>query len=284
MKTGEYRAIKELREIPLALGMILFMITVFDLGHQETGARTAKHLVRRARHDVAIRNRIRVNARDDKRVDVRDIGDEVRADFLRNVGERRVIKLEGIRAHTGPNELRTLALRDFTNFVHVETPRLLIRTIRNLLEILAGEADLPTMRKVTAVGNRNAHDFVAVLQERAINGAIRGGTGIRLNVHVFAAEELLTARNRKILDLVDILVSFVITRGRITLRILVRKSRTTRLEDVLYRVTFRRDHLESRSFKLRLLLDQIVNFWIGGLKMRITFYRHSFFLNRVKTL
>ena len=101
---------------------------------------------------------------------------------------------------------------------------------------------------------------------------------------MFAAEELLTARNRKILDLVDILVSFVITRGRITLRILVRKSRTTRLEDVLYRVTFRRDHLESRSFKLRLLLDQIVNFWIGGLKMRITFYRHSSFLNRVKTL
>lgn len=225
-----------------------------------------------------------MNARDDKRVDVGDIGDKVRADFLRNVGERRVIKLERIRAHTGPNELRTLALRDFTNFVHVETARLLIRTIRNLLEILAGEAYLPTMRQVTAVGNRNAHNFVAVLQKRAINGAIRGRTGIRLNVHVFAAEEFLTARNREILDLVDILVSFVITRGRITLRILVCKSRTTRLEDVLYRVTFRRDHLERRSLKLRLLLDQIVNFWIGGLKMRITFYRHSFFLNRVKTL
>ena len=279
LERREDGAIDALRKVPLRFGVIFRLVTVFDLRQNETGARAAKHLVRGAGNDVAIWNRVRMDARDDKRVNMGNVGDQVSVDFLRDLGERGVIELERIRAHPGPNHFRTFAEGDFANFVHIETPGFLIRAIRDLLEVHPGEADFPAVREVPAVRNRNAHHLVARLQKGAINGAVRRGAGIRLNVGVFATEQFLSAGDREVFKIVDDFVPFVITGAGITFAIFVRKNRTAGFHHRRRGVTFRRDHFQRRVFHLDLPLNQVVNFRIFRLQIRITFDAHSSLLS-----
>ena len=220
-----------------------------------------------------------MNAGDDKRVNMGDIGDQIRVDFLRDFGERGVIELERVRAHPGPNHFRTFAEGDFADFVHIETPGFLVRAVRDLLEVHSGEADFPAVRQVAAVRNRNAHHFVARLQQRAVNGAVRRGAGIRLNVGVFATEQFFSASDREIFEIVDDFVPFVITGARVTFAIFVRENRTAGFHHRRRGVTFRRDHFQRRVFHLDLPLNQVVNFRVFRLQIGITFDAHCSLLS-----
>ena len=216
-----------------------------------------------------------MNAGDNERVDMRDIGDKIRANLFRDRSKSGVIKFERIGAHADPDKLRLFATRDFANLVHVETTGFLIRTVRDLDVVFSRETHLPTMSKVSAVRHGNAHNLIADVEERAIYGVVRRRAGIRLNVHMFATEESLAALDRKVLNLVDELVPFVIARARIAFRILVRENGTAGFKNVFDRIALRGDHLEGRALVIRLFLNKIVNLSVGRLKIRLTFNGHG---------
>ena len=55
---------------------------------------------------------------------------------------------------------------------------------------------------------------------------LRLAAGVRLHVHVIAAEQLLRAIDRELLDHVDVLAAAIPTVARITLGVLVRQDRS----------------------------------------------------------
>ena len=74
-------------------------------------------------------------------------------------------------------------------------------------------------------------DRVARLQRRHVDGHVRLRAGVRLDVRVVGAEELLRAVDRELLDLVDDLAAAVIALARVALRVLVRRRRADCLQD-----------------------------------------------------
>ena len=65
--------------------------------------------------------------------------------------------------------------------------------------------------------------------EREVDGEVRRAARVGLHVDVLGAEELLEARDRELLDLVDGLLALVVALVRVALGVLVREDRAGRL-------------------------------------------------------
>ena len=68
---------------------------------------------------------------------------------------------------------------------------------------------------------REAHDPVARLQQRVVDGRVGLRAGVRLDVRVLGAEQRLRAVDRELLDDVDVLAAAVVALARIALGVLV---------------------------------------------------------------
>ena len=67
-------------------------------------------------------------------------------------------------------------------------------------------------REVAAVGEREAEHRVARLEQRVIDGGVGLRAGVRLDVRVLGAEQLLGAVDRELLGDVDVLAAAVVAR------------------------------------------------------------------------
>ena len=76
-----------------------------------------------------------------------------------------------------------------------------------------------TVREVTTVGEVHSEDRVAVIQRSHQHRHVRLCSGVRLNVGMFGAKDLLRAIDRGLLDDVCKLTSTVIALTRISFRI-----------------------------------------------------------------
>ncbi len=70
---------------------------------------------------------------------------------------------------------------------------------------------------------REAHDRVARLQQRVVDGRVRLRARVRLHVGVLGAEQRLGAVDRELLDHVDVLAAAVVALARVALGVLVRQ-------------------------------------------------------------
>ena len=70
-------------------------------------------------------------------------------------------------------------------------------------------------------GQRQAHDRVAGLQQRVVDGGVGLRAGVRLDVGVLGAEQRLGAVDRELLDDVDVLAAAVVALARVALGVLV---------------------------------------------------------------
>ncbi len=66
------------------------------------------------------------------------------------------------------------------------------------------------MGEVPAVGERQAHDLVAGVDQRVQHGSVRGGARVGLDVRVLGAEEALGAVDRDGLGDVDLFAPAVV--------------------------------------------------------------------------
>ena len=172
-----------------------------------------------------------MNSRRDKPGDVRDVREQIRADFARDfahafeVNDTRI----GTRAH-GDHFWFMLA-RHLCELVVINLFAVLADAVVDNFEKFAGKIRLVAMRQVPAVRQIHRQHFVAGLQHGKINGHVRAAAGVRLDVHVFRAKKFFRAVNRKLLDRVNVFAAAIPAFFRITLGVFVRQHRALRLQN-----------------------------------------------------
>jgi hypothetical protein len=93
------------------------------------------------------------------------------------------------------------------------------------VEPLAGEGDLGAVGEVAAVRQAHGQHRLARLDERAVGGQVRAGPGVRLQVGVLRAEQLLGPLDADRLGLVDLAAAAVVAASGVALGVLVRQGR-----------------------------------------------------------
>ena len=159
----------------------------------------------------------------DKPGDVGDVSQEIRIHGIGNRSPFREIEPARISCGANHNQLRAMLLREFPDGVHVDAFRLGINAIVNDIVVPAREVLLQPMAQMPAVIELQRQNGVARFQNRVVGSHIRLSAGVRLNIYMVNAEELLGAIYRQGFDAIHELTTVIVTRCRITLGILVRQ-------------------------------------------------------------
>ena len=93
-----------------------------------------------------------------------------------------------------------------------------------------GDVDLHPVGEVAAVGELEAHQRVAGLEQRVVDRRVGLRARVRLDVGVLGAEQLLGAVDRQLLGDVDVLAAAVVALAGIPLGVLVGEHRALALE------------------------------------------------------
>ena len=228
---------------------------LFVVGEDQTAARTAQGLVGRRRHDVGVGQGRGMEPRGDQPRDMRHIDHQVRPDAVRDRGEPLEIDDPRIRRRARHDQFRVLLFRELLDLVVVDPVRRRVDPVGDEVVVFAREVDRASVREVSPVGERHSEHRVAVLKQRDVNGGVRLGTAVRLDVREAAAEEFFRPLDREVLDDVDLLAPAVVAVGGITLGVLVRQDGSGGEQDRLGDEVLRRDQLDPVSLTVELRLD-----------------------------
>ena len=234
------------------------LLRVLLLAEDHPGARAAERLVGRRRDDVGAElDRVRVQARGDQAGEVRHVDHQQRADLVGDLAEAREVELARIGRPAGEQQLRAVLARDARDLVHVDQAGLAVDLVGGDVVEAAGDVDLHAVREVAAVGERQAHDRVAGLQQRVVDGGVRLRAGVRLDVRVLGAEQRLRAVDRELLGDVDPLAAAVVAAARIALGVLVGQHRALAFEHRARHEVLRGDQLERALLALELAAQRL---------------------------
>src|SRR5207302_7081014 len=120
---------------------------------------------------------------------------------------------------------------------------------------LAAEVDRRPVREVAALVELHAHELVAGLEQGEVDGHVRRRPGVGLDVGMLGTEELLAARARQLLDLVDDRVAAVVALAGVALGVLVGEDRARGLQHLSRGEVLRRDQLERGVLPLEFSVD-----------------------------
>ena len=221
--------------------------------HAAAGA--AERLVDRGGDDVGVGHRVGVQAGGDEPGEVGHVDHQVGADRVGDRAEALEVEDARVGAPAGEQQLRLALVGDPLDLVHVDQAVLGADLVRRDVVEAAGDVDLHPVAEVAAVGQRQAHDRVAGLQQRVVDGGVGLRAGVRLDVDVVAAEQLLRAVDRELLDDVDVLAAAVVALAGIALGVLVREDAALALEDRLGHEVLRGDHLQRAPLAIELEVD-----------------------------
>jgi len=110
---------------------------------------------------------------------------------------------------------------EFFDFVVINALVFFFHAVGHEFVHAAGEVERMAVRQVATVGKIHAQHGVARLQGGHVDGDVCGGAGMRLDVGVFGAEQLLGAIDRELLDLVGVFAAAVVTLAGIAFGVLV---------------------------------------------------------------
>jgi hypothetical protein len=164
---------------------------VLGLADHRAAARAAQDLVRREGDDVGVGHRARDRLAGDQADEVGGVDHEDRADLVGHLAEGG--EVDGARdgGAAGDDHLRLVLARQVAHLVVVDVLGVLGHAVVHGVEPLAREADLGAVGEVAAVRQRHREHRVARLQERAVDGDVRAGAGVRLQVRVLAPNSSL---------------------------------------------------------------------------------------------
>ena len=185
--------------------------------------------------------------------EVGHVDEQVGADLVGDLAEAREVELARIRRPAGHDHLRPLLAGDPRDLVHVDHAGLAVDAVGDDLIQASGGVELHAVREVAAVGELEAHQLVAGLQQRVVDGDVRLRAGMRLHVDVVGAEQRLGAVDRELLGHVDELAAAVVAAAGIALRVLVGQHRALGLEHRHRHEVLGRDHLERPLLAVELL-------------------------------
>ena len=122
--------------------------------------------------------------------DVRHIHHQVSAHLVRHLAEALEINGSGVCAGSCDNHFRSALLRDTQDFIVIQHT-IVVDSVRNHVKIGSGEVRGASVCQVSAVGQILSHDGIARLQHGELYCHIGLRAGMRLYVHILAAEEFL---------------------------------------------------------------------------------------------
>ena len=191
-------------------------------------ARAAEGLVDRGGDDVGVLDRVRVLAGGDEAGEVGHVDHQLRADRVGDLAERGEVELARVGRPAGDDHLRPVLVGEPRDLVHVAAVVLAAHVVGDDLVELARDVQLHPVGEVAAVVERHAHDRVAGLEHRHVGGVVGLGAGVRLDVGVLGAEQLLGAVDRELLGDVDLLAAAVVAAAGVALGVLVGEHRARR--------------------------------------------------------
>jgi hypothetical protein len=189
--------------------------------------------------------------------EVRHVDHQQRADLVRDLPEALEVQEPRVGRPAGEDHLRAALLGDPLDRVHVDPARLAVDLVGRDVVQPARDVDLHPVREVAAVGQREAHQRVAGLEQRVVDGGVGLRAGVRLDVRVLGAEQGLRAVDRQLLDDVDVLAAAVVALAGIALGVLVRQHGALALEDRLRHEVLGGDHLQRVLLPAQLALDRL---------------------------
>ena len=162
-----------------------------------------------------------------------------------------------IGAAARDDHLRLVLFGQAREFVVIDALVVLAHAVGHDLVGLAGKIQRMAVRQVAAVRQIHAEDGVAGLQHGGVGGLIGLRAGVRLDVGVLGAEELLGAVARQVLDDVGELAAAVVALAGIAFGVLVGEDAAGGFEDRLGGEVLAGDQFEARILALGFLLNRV---------------------------
>ena len=185
---------------------------------------------------------------------MRHVDHEIGADRVGDLAEALEVEHARIGRKAGDDHLRLFGQRLGGQRVVVDLAVVGADAVLHGAEKLAGEIHLGAVREVAAMIEAHAEDGVARIDQRQVGRGIGLRAGVRLDVGVVGAEELLGAIDGELLGHVHEFAAAVVTLARITFRVLVGQHRALGLEHARTGVVLRGDQLDVVFLALALAL------------------------------
>ena len=196
------------------------------------------------------------------------IGEEQGAHLIGNGAEGGEVPDARVGGGAGHDHPRPVLAGQRADLVHVDQVRLAVDVVRHEVVVLPAEVDRRPVGEVPTLVEAQPQDGVAALEQRVVDGHVGLGAGMRLDVDVLGAEELLRAIARQVLGHVDDLAAAVVATAGVALGVLAGQDRAHRLEHGQARVVLGCDQLEVAAGALLLVTDDLPDLGILGLERR----------------
>ncbi|MNQ94298.1 hypothetical protein D3C85_1098080 [compost metagenome] len=229
--TGEHRGVEFLLDFRIGAGQ------------DQAATRAAQGLVGGAGDHVGERQRVGVQTGGDQAGDVGHVDEQQGADLVGDGAEAGEIQGARIGAEPGDYHLRLVFDGQALDFGVVDQAILIDAVLHGVVQLARGR-HLGAVGQVAAVGQAHAEDGIAGIDQRQVHGRVGRGTGVRLDVGVVGAEQLLGPIYCKLLDHVDMLATAVVALARIAFGVLVGQAAALGLHDPFACVVFRGDQLD----------------------------------------
>jgi hypothetical protein len=215
---------------------------------------------------IDVAHRAGVGAARDQSGDVRDIGDQDRADLPGDLGEAGEVDGPGDGGAAAEDQLRALPEGQVPHLVQFGPPGVGTDAVLHAAEPRPGRRHPPAVRQMPAHRQGHAHDGVAGLEEGQVDGEVRGRARVGLDVGVLDAEQGLRPVDRQRLDPVDVLLALVVALPGVALGVLVLQHRAGRLQHGGGDVVLTGDQPQGVRLQLLLGRDQGGEFGVCLLK------------------
>ncbi|MNC22806.1 hypothetical protein D3C75_708130 [compost metagenome] len=183
---------------------------------------------------------------------VSHIHHEERADIIGNGTKRFKVNSARVCTCTGNNQFRTVFEGGFAHFIIINQECIFLHAISYEVIQQSGGIYRTSVRQMTAVSEIHAEHSVTGIQCGQINCHIGLSTGMRLDIGMISAEQLLGTVTGKVLYDIDIFTAAIVAFARITFSIFIRKNRTHR-----FHYSFTDDILRSNKLNVGTLTVQL---------------------------
>ncbi len=218
-------------------------------------ARATQRFVRGGGDEIGDLQRIVMQSRRDQTGVVGHVDEQFRADLAGDFREFWVWNFAGIGAGAGDDQLWLVFARKAGHLIEVDAVGVARHSVGHEVIQHAGDVQLHAVRQMPAMGQIEPQHRIARLHRGQIHGEIRLAAGVRLNVGVFRAEELLGAIAGQRFHDVDIFAAAVIAPTRIALRVFVREHASHGLLDGGADIVLAGDHLQAIALAARFVVD-----------------------------
>ena len=239
-----------------------FLLQCFvGTSEDQATARAAQGFMGGGGDHVGERHWVRVYASSNQAGYVSHVDEQVRTNFVRDGAEAWEVQNLRVGAEAGDDHLRLVLNGQAFNFVVVDQAGIGDAVLHGVVH-LAGEADAGAVGQVAAMGQAHAQYGVTGFQQGQVHGAVGLRTGVRLDVGVVGAEQLLGAVDGQLLDDVDVFATAVVTLAWVAFGVLVGQYRALGFHHRWAGVVLRGDQLDVMFLALGFLLHRSKQFGV----------------------